>query len=174
MTDNLKNVSVAFCRCYLATQVAGLVLAFLPIPCIAVFTGLADTAVPALARFLLVGFLVTAIPTLVFSGAMTLITKRICSRKESWYSNYLWSVGVTLIIFFGLFPFCSTFHPPARWFHRFPSPVELRLLSEAIVAGLAGTAVVQMFWRSRIRAAESASEPRRGVVEPEHARKTGE
>ncbi|MEI6809953.1 MAG: hypothetical protein WCN95_14645 [bacterium] len=150
MTDNLKNVSIAFFRCYFTTQVVGL-LVFVLIPCLSLLTGFADAA--ALAQVLFVGLIITAIPTLVFSGAMTLITKRICSRNEAWYSNYLWSVGVTLFIFFGLFPFFSTFHPPARWLHRFPSREELVLLGEAIVAGLAGTAVVRRFWKARIPAA---------------------
>ncbi len=100
---------------------------------------------------------ISAIPIVVFSVAMTYITRRLCRQNGFCYKHYLWSVGLILLGFFALLPFFffGVVYPPASWLHRVPSTAEWTLLGNSVVAGLAGTAILHAFWKRTNRAQQA-------------------
>ncbi|MBI3987103.1 MAG: hypothetical protein HY343_09295 [Lentisphaerae bacterium] len=152
-----KNFLQGIVLCYATTQLTGLFADDL------FTTGLclprSFDAVVFWLGFLFIGLIVTILPTAAFAVVMTFAARRIHRRGSPWYWIYLLAVGLTLLIFFAMFPFFSTFHPPDRWFPRFPSKAEWATLAADLVAGLLGVGSLHIFWKRRMETAQLPTAP---------------
>jgi len=158
MTENRKLIGRAVIRCYLTTQITGLILAILfllsrwpPVTRTdpSLFSHIChQILLPYIAGFCLLfffGILVTVMPTLLFAVVLVLVSKAVCDRHVAWLS-YPCSIAVTSCIFFATFPLISIILVPSRWGHSFPSGEDWIFLGLAMPAALAGTASLNRFW----------------------------
>lgn len=140
MNQRLKTIFTALGFCYAATQSAVLILA---VPVVAY----PDYSLGNVSKVLPAGLIFTAMPVIIFSMAMGLITFWLQRCSSRICLSSICSAVLTALMFFVVAPRVLFFRPPQGWFYRWMTTQHYLLLLGAILAGLIGTMMLNVFWK---------------------------
>lgn len=139
MEEMIKSITMAAGVCFVATELAGLIVAGVPVHY--------HIATSSFIRTLLVGVLVTAVPAAVYAVVMAAITRWLKQRNKRTISSYLWSLVLTSVAFLACVPCLLYFHVPLIPDYRRMTSEHYFLWSAALAAGIVGTWAVNTYWR---------------------------
>ena len=139
MKGMIQSTIMGAAVCFLATELAGLVVASVPAHC--------NLPSSNFMRTLLVGVLVTVLPALLFAYVMAGITGWLSRRCKPAVFGYLASLVLASLAFLACVPHLLYFHVPLIPDYSLMTGKHYFLWATALASGVVGTWATNMYWR---------------------------